>query len=501
MPTPTADKLKVFFPGKKIAADNDPILTLIADAGGSLSTIVDAAVVDADGFYDGAIGFFLGDTTTVALREEFFHVRTWTLGSNTFLLTEDLPAIPVAGDTYKIIFGGNFRSNEEEFGLELGGVLPSLTPVIGSNVTGVSITYVAAKISTGDLTLDFDFSALELKIKQDTQPFGAAFVITGDAVGVVLFLDDGQSYIVVDIVQASLPGGDQSDVHTVTLPKGTYIPNFEGLETFNDVGGKSRYRLAVPKNTDLVDTMVGLNVLVARFPAARTTIDGAGIDLNAGSFDVLNGSTFPTQGFWVKNHTKDDLRYCKFRSGNTLNVFAVDWIEVAFVNGVTEPAIDDLLTQDVSGASGFVDQVFVTSGSFGGGDAAGVFRLRGFTGIWAGFDDILLSAAIIANADNSNVIGYRGKTGQTWVDTDEIDMGSNIDIALEAPATLQFSDPVNEQVEPDNLTFSDPTVTQEALVIGNTAPAGIHGVWIREIIPFDAQQRDDLIGDLFFLWT
>ena len=124
MATPTADKLRVHFPSKNLAADGDALPTYTADAGGALNAIVDAALTQADGYWAGAVGWFLGNTPTVALQGQFFHVKSFDAATDKLTLSRELPAVPAAGDTFRLVLGGNWRSSHETFGMLMGGVLP-----------------------------------------------------------------------------------------------------------------------------------------------------------------------------------------------------------------------------------------------------------------------------------------------------------------------------------------------------------------------------------------
>src|SRR5690606_25836744 len=136
MATPTADKLRVYFPSLYLSADGQALPQYTADAGGTLSTLVDAALTQADDYWNGALGWFEGNTLTPDLQGQFFHVKDFDAASHTLTLSRDLPAVPQAGDTYRLVLGGNWRSSIETFGMLVGGVLPERKPVNGVQITG-----------------------------------------------------------------------------------------------------------------------------------------------------------------------------------------------------------------------------------------------------------------------------------------------------------------------------------------------------------------------------
>lgn len=76
--------------------------------------------------------------------------------------------------------------------------------------------------------------------------------------------------------------------------------------------------------------------------------------------------------------------------------------------------------------------------------------------------------------------GLRGKTAQSWDISDAIDVYPEFDIGLDAPSTLQFENPADEETAPSGVVFSAPDNFTDGLVIGNTMPGITHGIWVRE---------------------
>ena len=70
---------------------------------GTCETIVDVALTQADDYWNDAIGWFEGDTPTIALRRRSFHVHSFDAGKDTLTLLCKLPAVPQAGDTYRLV--------------------------------------------------------------------------------------------------------------------------------------------------------------------------------------------------------------------------------------------------------------------------------------------------------------------------------------------------------------------------------------------------------------
>ena len=240
MPTPTAEKLKIYFPGKYLTTDGDNLNPFTANSGDKRE-IVCNALTQADGYFDGALGWFDGDTLTPELGGIFFHVREFTHSTGTLLLSRDLPMIPQDGDTFRLVIGGKVRSSQETFGMKVGGVLPELSPVECVNITGVTIKKAAGRLGEGDLTITYNSSMQELFIKMDSFPNGTGLDVSSDLTDIPVYAEDDQGYILVDVDSANLPLDDKTDLFTLVYAKAAFTPDYEGYETAQDSGGKIRY--------------------------------------------------------------------------------------------------------------------------------------------------------------------------------------------------------------------------------------------------------------------
>ncbi len=505
MTTPLSEFAKTYLPGKDIASDGDPIVENIADAGGSITTLVDAAITGADARYDGAIIYFSGDTTTAALQGHFAHVRTWLNSTKTFTFAKDLPAIPVAGDTYQILFGGLKRSSQEAFGLLGGNVQPELAGIVGSNITGLTLIKFAGKLGEGTLTIEWTQATSEIEIKMDAEPLGAPYVVSGDATDQYVYADDGQSFVKFDVVQASLPGTDQTDTHTLVRPNQTLTPDYEGYETLSDNGGKTRYRLEVVRNEDGSNSMLSTTVRSSKPSGSDTTIDtGETIDLTKSTFDVVDATGWPTKAFWVliNDGFVEDCRYIIRRSGNTLTAQKVDWMVIPFDAGEEEPLLNEILDNDTSGATAVIDQVFVTSGSFVGNDAAGTLLVKKVVGTFSNNDVMSIGATQVALVDGTGTLGLRGFDAASHTAGTTVKLMGDIDLGLETPAGGDtYDNPDVETLNPDGVTFALADVVAKELGIGTLATNVQHGVWRREWIMDEAESREDIDADTVYSWS
>ena len=320
MATPNSSKGRFYFPLKTLGSDGAALTEVTSTAAGTTKTVIASSLTQADAFWEGAIGWFDNDTTTTALRGIFFHVKSFVASSDTLTLAAGLPAAPANGDTFRLVLGGNYRSDTEGYFMTLDGDSPELTSVTGTNITGLTITKAAAKLGTGTLSVFYDQTADTLQIKMDSGIYGALLDVSGDVTDGIVFLEDDQGYIQVDVTNASLPGSSQTDTFTVAYPSQTFVPNYQGYETTT---GKTRYRLCVFRNEDSVDAMTDPEVWCGVQGGDATTVDtGETIGITAGSADLADASTHPSGNYWLYNSDDDDLRYISARTGNT-----VSWLD------------------------------------------------------------------------------------------------------------------------------------------------------------------------------
>lgn len=506
MTTPTADKLRTYYASRYLSDDDDLLTEQTADAGGSTRTIIDAALTEAEGYWNGAVGWFDADTTTTALQGAVFHVQTFSAATDTLTLAQALPAAPAAGDTYRLVLGGKWRSSQETFGMAVGGTMPEFDPVVCTTVTGVTVQRASARLGEDDIYIDFDATAetLTLTVGAAGDP-GVALDVSGDVSDGVLFAADDAGYLIVDVTNGSLPAGNEQEVLTLTYPAGYFIPDFEGYETSG--GGKLRFRLEVAKNTDGSNLMTDLAVHAVA-PAGTDTTIAAGESLTtaAGNFQATDLDDWPERSFWVRNTTVNagagDCRYVKYRSGNTLYCAAAnDWTKLAFDAGVTEINVGDTVTGATSGATGLVVGVQLNSGSWAGSDAAGYLYLSTVTDDFDNDENLQVSAATVAVANGADVKGLRDYTATAWTAADDIEVMPDVDIAVEAPSTSEFEDPEGEGTIPAGMTFTAPDNEPDAVAIGDLAAGAIYGVWRREWIMDSHRARAEVVGDTTYFWA
>ncbi len=488
------NELKMFYPSKSLVSDGGALTEFVAD-GGTKSTIVDTALTEADDFWNGAMLLFSGDTPTVALRGHTAHIKDFVAATDTLTISKELPAVVATGDKYTLILGGNFRSTKELLAQRASGQFPELVNLALTNITGVTLKYASPGLTA--LVVNWVQATSLLDIG------GATFNVVGNSSNTLIFNSAITGWIVVDIVQASLPGTNQSDTLTLSRQTQTFNQDIEGFESTNALKGKTRYRLQVVKN-EAGDTMNGLGVAFTGAGTATSAVAaGQSSGLGENSFNVDNGSVFPTSGFWLENTTKNDCRYVNSRSGNAMNVAATNkWTKFTITaNNTVEPFPGNTITGP--SGSGIIDAIRLHTGTWAAGTATATFYIKNLTGSFLNTHQIQISAVNIGLATANDVKGLRDKTGQTWVAADVVRLMASADLAIQAPTTNQFANPSNETLYPEQaLNFTAPRgVVAEGVSIGALTAGSIYGVWLREWIVDDAKANSELIYDLEYSWS
>ena len=491
MTAPTIDKLRAYLPLKTLTADGQSLTVFTATGASTAAILYSATLNQADATWNGALGFFKGDTLTAGLRGCFFHVRVSVAGYA--IPAENLPVVPQAGDTFSLALGGNYRSSQEAFGLECDDALPELIEVAGANITGLVVKKASPMLGTGTLAIHYNSGAQTLTAKMGAGAYGTAVDASGNLSDVSLFIDADSGWVRVDCTAASLPVGDADDSWVLTQPKETFTPDIEGYE--GETYGKVRYRLEVLTNTDPLTDMVDLEVYSDKPSGADTVIAaGQSLALVAANLVVSDATGWPLTGFWLYNSTKNDCRYVPSRSGNTLSVAAANpWMIAHWGAGTTSPVVGDVVTQ--SGKVAYVVDVYSSSAPFtclfyrcSGQFSAGAYaNTRGLT-FWL-------------NAVYS--YGQRGLTAVAWEEGDTLQLMSDVDLLTEkpvAPATA-FRTQATETVIGVGMQLFAHRPAGSPLALGTLRPGELVGVWRREWIPPEHVTRVGVSTDTAFNWS
>ncbi|MDR0328455.1 MAG: hypothetical protein LBI05_09195 [Planctomycetaceae bacterium] len=501
---PTPDLLGLYYASCDLPSSGADAPDRIVGTGATQMVIPLTNVSEPNAFWNGATGYFSGTGTSATLRGVPFHVRSWNGTAKTLTLAAPLPIAPVAGDVLKLFKGGKYASNQEILAMKISGKQPEIEGITGPNVTGVTIKKASALLGEGTLSVYYVSSTKALSIRMGTSGnYGPETFLTGDAANVAVYNSDLSGFILVDVLFSALrTSNTYTDTYTLSFPKGNFIPNYEGYET-NDGFGRTRYHLAVLKNkaTDPLDAMAALSIWTGKPAGANTTCSAAYTPsyTAAATIGVANASTWPTRGYWIRNRTRNDLRYVDYRSGNTLYVKAILWAVLSFKSGAT--AITPGMAITSAGTdSAIVDQVTVTSGSWSGGNATGELRLKKVVGQWYADNPIRVDGLQHALASATIVRGFRGTTAQSWVNGDVLELASDLDLGINYPSGGFFKDPISDTIAPDGIAFNLCQSQEEAAIVDCLMGEEMAGIWVRQNILDGTQARADLEGDLNISW-
>ncbi|MDR1493995.1 MAG: hypothetical protein LBT05_14935 [Planctomycetaceae bacterium] len=223
---PTPDLLGLYYPSKDLTTSGVNAPDRIVGNGSSLLNIVVDSMTDATDFWNGAVGFFCGQSTAT-LRGIPFHVRKWDKENRKLQITSPLPVAPVAGDMFKLFVGGKTASSQEVLAMKVSGKQPEIDGATGANVAGVTIRKASAALGEGTLSLRYTASAKSLQISMDATNFGPDTIITSETTQAAVFNKDLAGFVLVDLVWASLrASGTYTDAHALTNAERNACPEF-----------------------------------------------------------------------------------------------------------------------------------------------------------------------------------------------------------------------------------------------------------------------------------
>ena len=88
MPVPTVDKLRAYYPYKDNGADGAVSPELTVDSA-TINSIVDATLVEANDYWNGALIRFEDDTTTAALQGTYHHVMDFVAADDELIFAHE----------------------------------------------------------------------------------------------------------------------------------------------------------------------------------------------------------------------------------------------------------------------------------------------------------------------------------------------------------------------------------------------------------------------------
>lgn len=153
----------------------------------------------------------------------------------------------------------------------------------------------------------------------------------------------------------------------------------------------------------------------------------------AGGLDLATPAIAKAPGSLIacQNYESDEQGYRRVdgyeRFDGQARPSAASTAQLAFENGDTEPSIDDLIEGASSGAYGWLMEIEVTSGTWGGSDAAGTMILRHVSGTFSDGEDLEVSSSAFADCS--------GTQNPAWA-TSDVEEAAYIATAAEAARDL-----------------------------------------------------------------
>jgi hypothetical protein len=326
----------------------------------------------------------------------------------------------------------------------------------------------------------FTAATKTVKIKMGTADYGAELDLDA-ATSPAYVYDTTGGFLKVSWVVGSLPATDQTETWTLAVASAAVIPSAEGYEVASGAGGTVQYFPLSGQNTDGFDTMGTLTVYPARPAGTPTTIAaGSSLGLAAGNLVLSAAADWPASG-WIRNKTKDDIRfYSALTGGTTLACLAANMAILVGGTAAT-PAVGTVLTGSVSGATGTVVAA-----------RAGYAILKQVSGTFQPGTDSVATIGLLSSA----VHGFRGFEAVAWEAADEVEPMSPVDIAqdlgeIEASAA-------QDQV-PANLVFSCPTEAAP-LAMANLGPNATVGLWLCRWLVDGMTAAEVVRADLVSAW-
>ncbi|MDR1925285.1 MAG: hypothetical protein LBQ66_13025 [Planctomycetaceae bacterium] len=509
MATPLPDKLGLYYASKDLTNDGAVATSRIVGVDSTPAQVAVTNISEESGYWNGAMGFFT--TGAAANLQTCFHVRKWDKENNILTLAQPLPSAPVSGNQFKMFLGGKYRSSTKLLGLKVGGVQPEFATVATGTITGVTIKYISPYLGTGTLTLLYVFktttgSTRQLSIRMGSNTYGEAVLPTANG-DYVIWANDGSGFIIVNIVYASLPAAnatDKSQTFTLSQPKGSFVPSFEGYET-NTGKVYDRYHLLVARNdsASTADVMSALSVWLDK-PAGINTTLSAVLSSTGTTATIVAATNWPSRGFWITNGSQ--FRYVLYRSDLTLYLAVPSCVRIHFNAGIEEIRVGNTIT--FGAISALVDDVVVTGGSWAGLDATGYLMVQGTSSLpgngvilYVNETQVATATAAVIDGESPNLYSRR-QPCTNWSSGSVVYPAPDIDIGIEAPNENEmFQNPADERTAPEGVKFSGQYIDQNtALIHDGIQAAKCVGIWVREHILDSMQTRADVDGDINFAW-
>jgi len=376
----TPNQLEWYYASADLAADGESLPIQLVTEDSSNESVIPCV---GEASWIGAVGWFALNTASAALRGQFFAIAD--ADANGIRTVIPLPTTPVAGDKFVVARGLGYRSATRIPFCRINGFPPTLTTVSVEGISGVTIRNAVA---TRNLWLIYDSTDEVLRLSADATSYGPPLDVSSDVANGYIQAPTGD-WISVDVAASELPAEDATATLFVTPIVGSLVPpvwvEAEATERVLHAYAALRHSGSESVSPKTISDTSGSAYVADTYNDGDQYIDLYGVE------------SLPLYDFWLcLDESPADVRYVVRRAGS--RVYLADtseWMEVEFDGGSTEPVIG--ATVSVDSATGTLEAVSLESGSWAGGDAAGIMVVSRATGLFSVGQPIVQDSVSLAN--------------------------------------------------------------------------------------------------------
>lgn len=498
MTTP-AHELGLYFTSRDLTEHGQPLPDRTVVSASPLLMTTNSSE-QSTGYWDGATGFFTEDAPDV-LKGFFFHVRSWTAGTDdepgTLQLYGALPVSPPTGTVFRLCKGGKYASSQEIPGLTVSGKQPEFNPVTHSSLPGITVTKASSGLGEGTLTINTNNRNISARITTETG-YGTPVTLTESVDGLVLYTGGGEGWVRMNVDFPNTTTANATGTFTLQIPKGVLVPDVEADDAA-DADGRLRYFCVAAKNHSSSDSVSALGVWTA--PLAPET---AAIQSFANATITLQAEpmSWPLKGFWVRNLADNTFRYVLNRSGNQLYLKTLSRTVHNFSSGTTHLVLGDVMRDRRTTGTilGKLLDLRITSGNLSDGNAAGTMLL---SATYAGGSSNAYNertGEIACYRSNPSSCDRNYATPGNWPANSLLEPVSDLDlIAVESGG--DWHDPVSVTDKPKiDMPFRPCHSIDERALVGYLAPGDYAAFWLQQHILANVPAHAAVTGSLGFSW-
>lgn len=500
MTTPVHE-LGLYFTSRDLTAHGQPLPDrVVAEA--STVQITTESIAQETGYWDGATGFFTDEAPDV-LKGYFFHVRSWTAGTDdapgTLQLYGSLPATPPTGSVFRLCKGGKHASSQEIPGLTVSGKQPEFNPVSHASLPGITVTKASSGLGEGTLTLRSNAKAVSVQISSTTG-YGPSVQLTEGVNDLVLYTGGSEGWVRLNVDFQATTNSNVTGTFTLRIPKGVLVPDVEADDAVAP-SGRLRYFCVAARNNSEADTVSALGAWTPPLGPETATIQTVAADVITLATEP---TSWPLKGFWVRKVSQNSFRYVANRSGNKLYLKALSRASYNFFNGTAQLILGDpLVWNNTTGNSlGTLLDLRITSGSLASGNAAGTLMTSTYYSLSSGiaYNGRTKTMACSMNAGAMSYCDRNFTPPGTWVANDVLEAVSDLDLVA-IPGGSTFYDPAAVTEKPQiDMMFRPGHNIDERAISGSLAPGEYAAFWMQQHILPNVPAKAAITGALDFSW-